>query len=94
MGPLDAMRFAQLPPSPQVRAAAETGTTIAADAGVIPAAGAPARQQDNNSVEPQGQAKLAFDYTHLGGEGADYFAAMVTRLLARAVPDLRRSLVP
>jgi len=94
MGALEATRFAQRLPSPEVRAAAATGTTIAADTGASPAAGAPARQQDNNAVEPQGQARLAFDYTHLGAEGADYFAAMVTRLLARAVPDLRRTLLP
>ena len=94
MGPGPAMRFAQVEPSPQVRAAAATGTTIAASTGVAPAPGATATTQDNASVEPQGQAKLAFDYTHLGGEGADYFAAMVTRLLARVAPDLRRNLVP
>jgi len=94
MGPAEAMRFAQTEPSPQVRAAAATGTTIAASTGVAPAAGATAAAQDNASVEPQGQAKVAFDYTHLGGEGADYFAAMVTRLLARVAPDLRRNLVP
>lgn len=94
MGPLAATRFAQTPPSAEVRAAAATGTTIAAGTGVPPASAAPSSAQDNAAMEPQGQARLAFDYTHLGGEGADYFAAMVTRLLARAAPDLRRNLVP
>lgn len=93
MGPLAATRFAQTPPSADVRAAAATGTTIAASTGVPPAGDA-STSQDNAAMEPQGQAKLAFDYTHLGSEGADYFAAMVTRLLARAAPDLRRNLVP
>jgi lysophospholipase L1-like esterase len=91
-----ANRFAQVPPSPQVRAAAAAGTTIAASAGV-PAAGAsagPATAQDNAAAEPLGQAKLSFDYTHLGPEGADYFAAMITRLLAAAAPDLRKELIP
>ena len=38
--------------------------------------------------------KLSFDYTHLGGHGADYFATMVTAALALAVPDLRPLLIP
>ena len=41
-----------------------------------------------------GEAKLAFDYTHLGREGADYFATMVTTELAAQVPKMRRLLVP
>jgi hypothetical protein len=41
-----------------------------------------------------GQAKLSFDYTHLGETGADYFATIVTADLAKAVPALRRFLVP
>jgi lysophospholipase L1-like esterase len=87
MGATAASRFAQMPPSAEVAAAAKTGTTIAA------ASGAPARQ-DNATVEPMGQAKLAFDYTHLGREGADYFAKMVTDELAIAVPAMRPLLVP
>lgn len=92
MGPTAANRFAQVPPSPEVAAAAKTGTTIAA-AGTGPAIPPPARQ-DNAAVEPMGQAKLAFDYTHLGREGADYFAKMVAEELAIAVPVMRPLLVP
>jgi lysophospholipase L1-like esterase len=91
MGATAASRFAQMPPSAEVAAAAKTGTTIAAASGA-PAA-MPARQ-DNATVEPMGQAKLAFDYTHLGREGADYFAKMVTDELAIAVPAMRPLLVP
>jgi hypothetical protein len=40
-----------------------------------------------------GDAKLSFDYTHLGPTGASFFSAMVTRELAIAVPALRRSLI-
>jgi lysophospholipase L1-like esterase len=47
-----------------------------------PAAGA----ADNSKTEPQGAAKSAFDYTHLGAKGARYFAAMVERELKAAVP--------
>ena len=50
--------------------------------------------QDNAAAEPMGQAKLAFDYTHLGQEGADFFAAIVADELARAVPPLRKQLIP
>jgi lysophospholipase L1-like esterase len=44
--------------------------------------------------KPMAVPKLSFDRTHLGSEGADYFAAMVTRQLAKAVPELRPMLVP
>lgn len=43
---------------------------------------------------PWGQRKLAFDRTHLGREGADYFARMVTSQLAAAVPAMRPLLLP
>jgi lysophospholipase L1-like esterase len=95
MGALEATRLAEVPPSPEVRAAAAAGTTIAASTGVAPAAApAPPAAQDNAAVEPLGQARLAFDYTHLGPQGADYFSAMATRALARAVPQLRSELIP
>jgi hypothetical protein len=40
------------------------------------------------------QPKLSFDYTHLGGHGADYFATMFAAGLALAVPDIRPLLIP
>lgn len=43
---------------------------------------------------PMAVPRLSFDYTHLGREGADHFAAMVTRELAAAVPEMRPVLVP
>ena len=95
MGAAEATRFAQRPPSAEVLAAAKTGTTIPASTGVAPAPNAPAAAVQNNAaVEPMGQAKLAFDYTHIGDVGADYFATMVTAELAEAVPALRRYLIP
>ena len=45
-------------------------------------------------VKPMAQPKLSFDHTHLGIEGADYFATMVTRELSVAVPEMRPLLVP
>ena len=41
-----------------------------------------------------GQPKRQFDYTHLGPEGAHFFAAMVADELSRAVPELRERLYP
>ncbi|HWT50609.1 MAG TPA: rhamnogalacturonan acetylesterase [Caulobacter sp.] len=97
MGPVEAMKFAQRPPPPEViEAAAKTGTTTSANppaaAGATPAP-APA-PQNNAAVEPMGQAKLSFDYTHLGVVGADYFSTIVTDELSKAVPALRRYLIP
>jgi lysophospholipase L1-like esterase len=96
MGPVEAMKFAQRPPSAEVvEAATRTGTTIPASTRIPAAPGAqlaPA-QQNNTAVEPMGQARLAFDYTHLGVVGADYFSAIVTDELSKSVPALRRYLI-
>jgi lysophospholipase L1-like esterase len=55
-----------------------------------PAAGAtPAAPLDPNKLEPQGPAKSAFDRTHVGAKGADFFAAMVEAEMARALPETR-----
>jgi lysophospholipase L1-like esterase len=35
------------------------------------------------------QRKASFDRTHLGRAGADYFAAMMARALAEAVPEIK-----
>lgn len=103
LGPMMSARFAPAAPSPEVAAALLTGTTIPASTGVpVVAPTAPAASsstpasagQNNAAVEPMGQAKVAFDYTHLGRDGADFFAALVTRDLALAVPEMRRLLVP
>ena len=91
MGPVQAMRFALAPASAAQVSAAQAGTTI----GAPPAIAAPAASVvDANAIEPMGQAKIAFDYTHLGAEGASFFAAMVADELAQQVPALRRNLIP
>lgn len=46
------------------------------------------------AVQPMASPKLSFDYTHLGTEGANVFASMVTRELSQAVPDMRPLLLP
>ena len=91
MGPVQAMRFALAPASAAQVSAAQAGTTI----GAPPAIAAPAASVvDANAIEPMGQAKIAFDYTHLGAEGASFFAAMVADELAQQVPALRSNLIP
>ncbi|MGH8025927.1 MAG: rhamnogalacturonan acetylesterase [Pseudoxanthomonas sp.] len=92
MGPVLAMRTAQRPPAPEQVDAAQNGTTI----GMPAPQGAPAgvAAQANAAFEPMGQAKLAFDYTHIGPEGADLFAAIVADELSRVVPALRGQLIP
>jgi len=95
MGPVEAMKFAQRPPPPEVvEAAGKTGTTISAAAPAPAAPGVMPTAQNNATVEPMGQAKLSFDYTHLGVAGADYFSTIVTDELAKSVPTLRRYLIP
>jgi lysophospholipase L1-like esterase len=96
MGADAATRLSQVPPSAEVLAAAQTGTTIDAKTGVAPAEPrAPLTDEEIDArAEPLGDPKLAFDYTHLGRDGAAYFAKIVTAELARAVPALRRDLLP
>ncbi|CAD1786151.1 lysophospholipase [Xanthomonas arboricola pv. juglandis] len=104
MGPVLAMRLAQRPAEPAQVLAAQSGTTIgktpvqashAPPPSKIAAAGSVSvSAQDNASAEPMGQAKLAFDYTHLGADGADLFAAIVADELAKHVPALRPLLIP
>jgi len=89
MGAAASLRFAQAPAPAEVVAAAATGTTIPAP--VMPAAAAP--------VAPAGAkpapapSRISFDYTHIGREGADYFAAMVAEELAEKVPGMAKVLV-
>jgi lysophospholipase L1-like esterase len=95
MGPVEAMKFAQRPPPPEVVEAGKTGTTIGANpAPTAPGVVATPAGQNNAAVEPMGQAKLSFDYTHLGPIGADYFAVQVADELAKVTPKLRRYLIP
>ncbi|WHU01157.1 rhamnogalacturonan acetylesterase [Sphingomonas sp. NIBR02145] len=91
LGPSMANRFAQVPPVREVSAAALTGTTIANPTAVAASLAAP---QNNAAVEPLGDAKLAFDYTHLGPVGADFFSKMVADELAVVVPKMRPLVVP
>lgn len=49
---------------------------------------------DPNRQEPQGQAKSAFDRTHVGDKGAQLFSGMVARELQNLVPGLAGQFKP
>ncbi len=64
----------------------------------LPKGSAPTGQDAPRATEvqeqPMARARLSFDHTHLGREGADYFAKMMTGELAKAVPEMRPLLIP
>ncbi len=90
MGAEPAMALAQTAPNEAERAAARSGTTLkprtAEEARLPPV--------PTMSDGPHGQFTRKFDYTHIGDAGAEVFAALVARDLARAVPDLRSQIAP
>jgi lysophospholipase L1-like esterase len=89
LGPVQSMRFAEIPPASWMIAAAQSGTTVDHDTPAMPVA-----PPDPSGRPPFGQPKWQFDYTHLGVEGADFFAAIVADELSRAVPELRERMYP
>jgi lysophospholipase L1-like esterase len=90
MGPEPSMALAQTAPNDTERDAARTGTTLK------PRPAAQARLPDVPTTPdgPRGQFQRKFDYTHVGDGGADLFAKLVARDLAKAVPDLRSQIAP
>jgi lysophospholipase L1-like esterase len=92
MGPVLAMGLAQRPAESAQVTAAQAGTTL--EMAAAPSVKAPPVRQDNVVAPSMGQAKRAFDYTHVGPEGAALFAAIMADELARQLPDLRPLLVP
>jgi lysophospholipase L1-like esterase len=90
MGPEASMALAQTAPNDTERAAARTGTTLrprsAEDARLPPVPTTP--------DGPRGQFVRKFDYTHVGDAGAEVFATLVARDLAKAVPELRSQIAP
>jgi lysophospholipase L1-like esterase len=81
MGPEQAVALAEIPPTAEVIAAARTGTTIEVAKPPPREPGAPPRPH-----------VPAFDYTHLGPNGAEIFSAIVRREIREAVPALRNAL--
>jgi len=98
MGPVAALAMAQAPPPPEVGASAGSGTTTGAMfyEPVLPGAGAPPRPPAAPPSPPgaMGSFRPAFDYTHLGPEGAALFSALVAKALADVAPELRHNLLP
>ena len=89
MGGTAANEMASRPPSAEVAAASKAGNSIPATTGVVAT-----ESNDRPAIEGMAQPKVSFDYTHLGRQGADYFAAMVVEELALKVPELRPLLIP
>jgi lysophospholipase L1-like esterase len=82
LGPAVSQMFAQLPAgTPPVGPAPAPSATPAATATEV-------------QVQPLAAPKLSFDNTHLGKQGAAFFATIVTKELAEAVPEMRPLLVP
>lgn len=98
MGPVAALKLAEIPPPAEVAQAAKSGTTTGAMfyEPALPGAVVPPRPPAAPPSPPSamGSFKPVFDYTHVGPEGADVFSAMVARALAEAVPELGRQLLP
>jgi len=90
---------AQLAPAAAANMTVSIGPSMASSS-ILPAGEAAGPADTRSAIqvraetEPMGQARIAFDYTHLGPVGANFFARMVTRELAISVPSLRRHLIP
>ncbi|KRG69546.1 rhamnogalacturonan acetylesterase [Pseudoxanthomonas dokdonensis] len=91
MGPVLSMATAQRPPAPAQVVAAQAGTSIDMAKGNV---ASEVDDRAGSSRQPMAQPKLSFDYTHLGPEGADLFAAIIADELAQQVPALRPLLYP
>jgi lysophospholipase L1-like esterase len=57
--------------------------------GPKPASAGKAAPAGSAASEPQGTAKSAFDYSHMGPKGAKYFAAIVEREMKQAIPRFK-----
>jgi lysophospholipase L1-like esterase len=93
LGPVRAMDWAQLPASPEERAAAEQGSTLPAPQSP------PAAVEDKVEGPParagaRGYVTAKFDYTHLGRHGAELIAATIADELALVAPELAALIVP
>ena len=94
MGPTMATHYAEAAPSPDIVAAALTGTTSASDPSAPTPPAPPLPPQAAGTPPYTARVRPLFDYTHLNRDGADLFAGIVADELAVAVPELRPLLVP
>lgn len=88
LGPTEAARLAEIPPPPEVLEAAKEGNVV--NSSQLP------KPEPKPVVPggPEGTFNQVFDYTHLGRTGADYFSAIVADGLVRAVPELKKDILP
>jgi lysophospholipase L1-like esterase len=71
-------------------AAVQTMGSAQADTlAVEPPPPAQAAPVDRNQLEAVTNRKSAFDHTHVGSKGADFFASLMVQLLRDGLPDLR-----
>jgi hypothetical protein len=89
LGPVEATKLAQQPPTAEELEAARSGTTLPPK---------PAPEGDPPSPTSNGGPRATvvrkFDYTHVGDSGAELFAALVAHDLAVAVPELSGQILP
>ena len=91
LGPVASTKFAEVTPGPAILAAVRAEGSVG-----TPVAAAPSPTQAPPPQRPGGPGPtgdLGFDTTHLGREGADFFAGQVAEELAHILPDLRSDLV-
>jgi lysophospholipase L1-like esterase len=94
MGPAMATHYAQSAPTPDIVAAALTGTTSASDPSVPVPPAPPLPPLAAGAPPYTARVRPLFDYTHLNRDGADLFAGIVADELAIKVPAMRPLLVP
>jgi len=92
LGPLKAAAWAEGPPSPEIASAIADGTTVGVKFYEPPVPGA-APVPMPPPTPPGAPRPSAFDYTHLGVEGAAACSEIVAEELVKAVPALARDLV-
>jgi lysophospholipase L1-like esterase len=94
MGPAMATHYAETPPSPDILAAALTGTTPPSDPATPTPQPPPLRPRPEGAPPYTARVIPLFDYTHLNRDGADLFAGVVAVELAKVVPEMRPLLAP
>jgi lysophospholipase L1-like esterase len=90
LGPVASTKFAQRPLAPDTLATVQAEGTVGTP---IPALASPTAVPPPATGAPGPTGDLSFDTTHLGPEGADFFAGQVAEELARVLPELRSDLV-
>jgi lysophospholipase L1-like esterase len=94
MGPALATHYAEAMPTPDIMAAALTGTTSASDPSAPTPPPPPIPPAPADAPPYTARVTPLFDYTHLDRDGADLFAGIVATELAQRVPGMRPLLVP